>query len=604
MADVVEIIDAQQVFANNAIDQTAEFLDRLSSLASADSFVINGLPETNYVNNSLSSDAMSQLLSFRPVPPAFGTISAILPTIVEQLFSTLPDVAVPDFDKAAPTLNIPNAPSTALPTAPVAPSISDPVIPSAPDVLFPVAPILTGITFPDVPTITLPTFNTNLPDDSDLLVPSNTFTFFEVQYQSALLDGVKAKLLSDLTNGGYGIDPNDEALLWSRAREREVELASADMDEAFMQTAARGFSLPPGDLNVALQRARQLLADKVSTISRDIAIKRGDLYVQSRQFTIEQTKGLEQILIGFHNSIMERALNAAKATLEAAIEIFKAQVSKYNARLEAYKSEAQVFEARIRAQLSLVEIYRTTMEGKRIESEVQRNIVSLYTAQLESVNTVVNIYKTRLEAASIQAGIERIRLDSFRALIDAYTSQVSAKVAEFNMYDAQIRGETSKMQAYQVEVQAYTSKVQGAKTKSDILIARLQAEIAQAQQKVDVFKARIEGYRADLQGQTSNVTAILSAYGGDVELFKASATTAAEAIRLTQNSRALDYQTNLATSQIAIKNAEVLFSGLKAAQELKLNAAGHGADVSRAIAAGAVNSINSLVSLAAEAAAA
>lgn len=604
MADVVEIIDAQQAFANNAIDQTVEFLDRLSSLASADSFVISDLPETNYVNNSLSADAMSQLLSFRPTPPSYPQIFGVLPTIVEQLFSSLPDVAVPDFDKAAPTLTIPDAPSGALPTAPVAPAISDPVIPSAPDITFPVAPLLAGITFPDVPSVSIPTFNTTLPDDSDLLVPSNNFTFFEVQYQSALLSGLQAKLLADLTNGSYGIDPNDEALLWSRAREREVELASADMDEAFVQTAARGFPLPPGDLNVVLQRARQQLADKVSSISRDIAIKRGDLYVQARQFTIEQVKGVEQILIGFHNSIMERSLNAAKATLDASIEIFKAQVTRYNARLEAYKSEAQVFEARIRAQLALVEIYRTTMEGKRIESEVQRNIVSLYTAQLEAVNTVVSVYKTRLEAASIQAGIERIRLDSFRALIDAYTSQVSAKVAEFNMYDARIRGETSKMQAYQVEVQAYATKVSGAKTKADILVARLQSEIAAAQQKVDVFKARIEGYRADLQGQTSNVTAILSAYGGDVELFKASAGTVSESLRLTQNSRALDYQTNLATSQIAIQNAQVLFGGLKAAQELKLSAATAGSNVSLAIAAGAVNSINALVSLAAEAAAA
>jgi len=595
---VQDIINEQHDFAVGAVAQAQVFLDALSSLASADSINIDGLPETNYVSNG-DGGVAATLFGFRPVPPAIPTIAAILPTFVDSLISTLPDVVVPDFDKAAPILTIPDAPSGALPTPPTAPAISDPVIPSAPDITFPVAPTFTGIVLPDVPSISIPDFSATLPED-DLLVPSNIFTFNEVLYQSALLDELKSKLLNDLENGGYGIEPLDEAGLWSRARDRESEAASADMDELYVNAAARGFMMAPGDLNVALQRARQFLASKLASIEREIALKRGDLFVQSRQFTIEQVKGLEQILIGFHNSIMERALNAAKATLEASIEIFKTQVLRFNARLEAYKTEAQVFEARIRAQLALVEVYRTTMEGKRIESEIQRNAVALYSAQLDAVNTVVSVYKTRLEAASIQAGIERIRIDSFRALIDAFTSQVQAKVAEFNMYDSRIKGEISKMQAYQVEVQAYTSKVAGAKTKSDILIARLNSEIAKGNQRVEEFRARVDQYRADLQGQTANVTAILSGYGSDIEAYKATASAAAESLRLIQNSRALDYQTNIKTSEIAIENAKTTFQGIVAAQELKLTAAGQGASVTGALAAGAINAINALTTLQAE----
>lgn len=597
---VQDIINEQHDFAVEAVASAQEFLDSLATLASADSIIIEGLPAVNYVDNSNSTDAVFTLLGFRPPPADFNPITAELPTFVESLFSTLPDVIVPDFTKDAPILTIPQTPDSTLPIAPTAPSISDPVIPTAPEIVFPDAPVITGLDLPIPPSIEIPVFDTTLPDNSDILVPSNTFTFQEEAYQSAILDELQSKLLSDLENGTYGIEPLDEQGLWDRAREREVESASGDMDELYIQTAARGFPLPPGDLNVALQHARQLLANKVSSISRDIALKRGDLFVEARQFTIEQAKGLEQILIGFHNSVMERALNAAKATLEAAIAIFGAQVARYNAQLDAYKSEAQVFEARVRAQLATVEVYRTTMEGKRIESEIQRDQVALYSAQLDAVNTIVSVYKTRLEAASVQASVERIRLDSFRALIDAYTSQVSAKVAEFNMYDAQIRGETTKMQAYQAEVQAYTSKVAGAKAKSDILIARLESEISQGEQRVREFQARVDGYRADLQGQTAQVQATLARYSGDVDLFRASATAAAAGLELTQESRALDYNTNLKTSEIAIENAKTEFAGIKAALDLKLDASGAGAATTGALAAGAVNAINALTTLQAE----
>lgn len=597
---VQDIINDQHDFAVQAVADAQEFLDALATLASADSIEVGNLPSPNYVDNSNADDAVATLIGFRPPPAGFQPISADLPTFVDSAFSLLPDIVVPDFTKDAPVLTIPDTPDATLPIAPTAPAISDPVLPTAPDIVFPVAPTITGIDLPDEPSISIPVFDTTLPDNSDLLTPSNTFEFYEVEYSSALLDALQAKLLDEMENGGYGIEPLDEQGLWTRAREREVESASADMDELFVLTAARGFPLPPGDLNVSLQRARQLLANKLASIEREIALKRGDLYVENRRFTLEQARQLEQILIGYHNSVMERSLNAAKATLEAGIEVFKAQVTRYNALLDAYRTEAQVFEARVRAQLAEVEVYRTTMEGKRIESEIQRDFVALYNAQLNAVNTLVDVYKTRLEAAGVQASIERTRLESFRSLIDAYTAQVQAKVAEFNMYDARIRGETTKMQAYQAEVQAYTSKVAGAKAKADIEIAKLGSEIQRSAQRIEEFRARVDAYRADLQGQQANVTATLARYSGDVDLFRASASAVAEGLRLTQEARALDYNTNIKNAEIAIENARTVFAGIKAALDLKLSAAATGAAVGGQLAAGAVNAINALTSLQAE----
>src|SRR5690242_5189098 len=63
-----------------------------------------------------------------------------------------------------------------------------------------------GVGPPEAPSIVLATpSDISLPAD-DLLAPTNNFTFFEAAYVSTLLDPLKAKLLADLTTGGYGID--------------------------------------------------------------------------------------------------------------------------------------------------------------------------------------------------------------------------------------------------------------------------------------------------------------------------------------------------------------------------------------------------------------
>ena len=86
----------------------------------------------------------------------------------------------------------------------------------------------------------------------------------------------------------------------------------------------------------------------------------------------------------------------------------------------------------------------------------------------------------------------------------------------------------------------------------------------------------------------------------DVDLFRASASAVAEGLRLTQEARALDYNTNIKNAEIAIENARTVFAGIKAALDLKLSAAATGAAVGGQLAAGAVNAINALTSLQAE----
>ena len=190
---------------------------------------------------------------------------------------------------------------------------------------------------PDAPAVSLaavshiamPSFLT-----SDLPAPTNEFEFFEAQYQSALLDAAKAKLLDNIFSGGYGIEPGDEAALVQRFRDRETQNAMARIAEAGRSMAIRGFPLPPGELNLTIDASWQEFQNKVADADREVYLKRNSLYVENRQFTIREARELEQILIGFHNSVQERAFNVARASVEMAIAL-------YNAKLATYTSEDQ-----------------------------------------------------------------------------------------------------------------------------------------------------------------------------------------------------------------------------------------------------------------------
>ena len=595
---VESIIQSQLDFATDAVAGATVLIDRLTSLADSGVLVdpvVGEIPVPGYAFD-VSQTSLELLQSLFPSAIDVDPISATAPTFTPDTIDSLPDVVVPDFTKTAPVMDIPAPPSTLLPSVPTAPAIGDIVLPDAPTLTFPVAPEISGITFPDVPGIEIPSFTSSLPV-VDLVVPTNNFSFFEQLYQSSLLDALTAKLLADLENGGYGIEPDDEAALWDRARSRELENAMSEVEMLIANAAGRGFPLPPGDLNVALQRSHQDTQNKISTLNRDIALKRADLFAENRRFTIEQAKQTEQILIGYHNSVMERALNVARATFDAVMKIYDAEAARFNSRLDAYKAEAQVFEARVRAAVSQIEIYRVQMQGKQIEAEVQRAQVDVYNARLNGINAVVNLYKARMEAAQVQAGIERLKIEAFRGLVDAFGAQVQAKVAEFNMFEAQIKGETARMQAFGEEVKAYTAIVDASKIRSDINIARLRAQLDEAAQHIKVFEVQMEAYKTDISAQAQTIDAKVKVYGSQVQGASAEAGAISEAYRLDVARENLEFKRNVENAKIAIEKAKISMESLLASAKIRVDAAGHGSDMYKAFAAGSVNSINTLTSL-------
>lgn len=354
-------------------------------------------------------------------------------------YATVPNVIVPTFGAARPNLG----------------SLSFPAAPSAPNVAF-----------DSISAIALPI--------DDVLAPTSMFAFAEQPYLSILLNPLQTKLLNDLLNGGYGIDTTDEIMLTNRARDREVEVALTRINEAGRSFAIRGFPLPPGQLQVSIDRALQDMQDKVSSVSRDIYIERAKLFVENRQFTMKEVRELEAVTMNYWNLLNERTLNVAKMTAEFGITVFNAILDRYKTRLSAAEIAANVnrlivdvdvARARVASEIFTAQIagYDASLRGLLEPARLQ---VDLYRADVDEARVLNDAYiagaslQERVLDASVQQNIEisRMTIENARARILGVTSslQFQTEAAKFgsNAYFAQLTALFNSIATLSVSTQA------------------------------------------------------------------------------------------------------------------------------------------------------
>ncbi|MDB5896033.1 MAG: hypothetical protein JWQ88_3564, partial [Rhodoferax sp.] len=243
-----------------------------------------------------------------PAPQAVGAVPAI-PVIAfampagepAALEADMPVIDVGTFAEAAPALNLPNAPVVSYGLVPLIPDVAD--------ISLPAAPTLAAVAAPSYLSLNTPTFGgvdlhadylTRLDDIPTLsLVAPTPYSYAPgAGYASNLLSGLKATLNARLT-GGSGLAPAVEQAIWDRARSRETQLGLANEAEIMRNSEAFGFQLPAGVLAAQLREAQQGYYDKLSGLSRDVAIKQAELEQANLKDTIAAGMDLEGKLIDY-----------------------------------------------------------------------------------------------------------------------------------------------------------------------------------------------------------------------------------------------------------------------------------------------------------------
>lgn len=504
------------------------------------------------------------------------------------------DTSVPTFDAIAPTIAIPNAPDPDVGAGPGAgPSILDAPLPDSPSVVIPAVPTFDEFQLPASPAFDLPSFTAIAPQNL-IAPPTDRFSYVDPGYVSDLHDPLVQKLLSDLQNGSYGIDAGDEAALWFRARDRAAGQARSEVEEAQRRMAQSSFPMPQGAMIEAIDQAQQKAQSVLSEANREIGLRRSELYVEGRKFTIQQVQGYEKIRIDLYGAQQERALNAAKAVVELGVAVFDASVKNFQVQLDSYKTEASVFESRVRGELAKAEVFRAQIEAEKTRVEFNRAKLDLYNAQLAAINSTVELYKARLQAANIYTQIQGQRLEVFRSQVMAYAERVRAKEAEYGIYQAQIKGQLANLDVYKAQIDAYNGRISGLETRAKVQLQSNEALLQNFRAAVEVYKARLDAANKDVQARLEESRAKGIFYGLDVEAYRAYTSAADASLKVQNEQTRFNLDWNRASLAARVAQVEFRLKQLGLSVDLQKDVNGHGVDFMRAALGGAVSGLNSL----------
>lgn len=592
---VTQQIEYATDHADDAFDSAQLFLEKLANYVSG----VAPIAESGFFQD-VTTPQSDFVIPNSPTEPVINPVTISIPSFtplaVDSTFGSLGPA--PEFLVADPTLNLPLAPGVLTVTAPTdAPNIDTnfvyPTAPTETELALPSVPLFEELNIPAAPTINIPTFTEGLPDVTTIgPPPGDTFNWTEAMYTDALLAQTSTELYNRITNGGTGLNATVEQAIWDRARNREDINAVRSAQQLVIEQAARGFSRPTGSMLAGLDLLAQETQNKNADLSREIAIKQAELEQSNIQFALESSIKLEGQLLGFADSMQNRALEAEKVTVELAIELYKARVSQFQIELDTYKAAASVFETEVKAELTRIEIYKTEVQAQGLINDINDSSVKLYVAQLEGVKTTVDIYRSEIDAVNSRIQSEALKLDLFKSEVQAYGLQVSAKRDEFGIYAEQVKAELTKVTVFEAQASAFAARIQAYST-------QVGAEAAKVDARVESSKAHTQGYLATVDGLIKQAQANQVQVQSAVDIFKGQSTVftakvGAEEARVSAESKLYDLAVREATAQaeISIKNAEIALINADNISKLQLEAIKAGATVSSQLAASSLSALN------------
>lgn len=524
--------------------------------------------------------------------PNLQTIAFTAPTAPTT--TALPSVSIniDDFTEVAPEVTVPNAPTLSFGTAPTIPEIGAVAIPSAPTLSTVVLPTMLSLSTPTFAGVDLrPDWLTKLEEMPKLTLVSPTpFSYArDAEYASALLSALKAKLASRL-DGGSGLAPAVEQAIWDRARSRETATALANEAEITRASEALGFDLPPGVLAAQLREAQQNYYNKLSALSRDVAIKQAELEQENLKQTIAAGMQLEGQLIDYCYKREQSAFQAAKEYADNAIAMHNAAVEAYKALLAGYQTYASTYKTIIDGELAKVEVYKSELQAEQTKASINQALVQQYKAQIDAGMAQVDIYKAQVGAAQTLVSLEQAKIGAAGEQIRAYTARVNAEVAKVEAFKAEVQAQSSVVEMYKTKAQAFSAKVGAQAEKARAEISRYSA-IAQSN------AALWEGYKAEVQGKIAAMDAIRSTNSQLIDAYRAenSATEAVAAMTTkVWETKIKDYE---ASMSLMLQQAKANNDALTHANQAKLDAAKVGAQVYSQLTASAYGMMNGTASI-------
>lgn len=564
-ADVVHtVFSIADQFAQNAYEKTETFINALNS-------TVYTPPTISVTWESLAAPSLPGM----PDAPTLPEINFVVPTgAPDDLVLAEPTFTIDDFTEEAPELTLPDAPTITIGTAPTIPSISAVTLPDAPTVTMPDAPTFLALSTPTFAGIDLHedwlTELENIPTLS-LAAPTPYSYTRGAAYSSALLTALQSTIQTRL-GGGTGLDATVEQAIWDRARDRETQIWLTNEAEVNRQSEALGYHLPPGVLAAQIRQAQQDRANKLSELSRDVAIKQAELEQQNLKDAIAAGMQMESTLIDYAWKLETFAFESAKFTAENAIQVYNAQVENYKALLDGYRTYASAYDTIIKAELAKVDAFKALLDAERTKAEVNVSLVNAYKAEIEAGMAVVDIYKAQVSAAQTLVQLEEAKIGAAGEQIKAFVAQVNAETSKVEMFKAQVDAQGTLVNIFETKARAFSAKV-GAQAE------RARAEISRYNSLAQAYASKWDGYKTKVLTEGERIKALGIQSNALLDGYKAAATaTVAEAEMHTKvwEGNIKQYE---AGQNIVLQTAKINSDALIQTNNARLDAAKVGAQV-------------------------
>lgn len=451
-----------------------------------------------------------------PKLPAIPAVQFAMPgdQPTQLVGADMGDVSIDDFNVAPPQMNFAPAPVLNIGQVPILPTIRDVAVPDAPEVDLPAAPAFLSLTTHTFGGVDLGEgWLDKLDDIPELsIIEPKPFTYDRgPAYASQLLENLKATINARL-RGGTGLNPVVEQALWDRARDRETQIALAREAEVKRSAESMGFPLPSGAMAGQLADARREYHDKLSGLSRDIAIKQAELEQENLRDAIAQGVQLEGQLLDNAYKLELLAFEAAKEFAANSIAAMNAGLERYKALLDGYRAYASAYDTLVRAEMSKVEVFKALLSAEQVKADINKSLVDRYKAEIDGRMAAVEIYKARVGAAQTLVQLEQARMQTAGEQVRAFVATINAETAKVDVYKAQVSAEASKQDAYRSLVQAYSSKASAQAEKARVQVERFRSLIAAKGLEWDGWKAKLSAESVRMESAARQSSIVLDGY--------------------------------------------------------------------------------------------
>ena len=448
---------------NDIKDFAIDALNNVDDISDAIRDLIEGLEPVDVDIDLNNAGTLST--SFDIDDPNYVTV----PEFIEQTLSYNPSLNLPtfnstvsppdDFTKEPPELDYGDSPNPLTAEPPTnAPVVGDYPFPDDPDQTIPAVPSLRPIEVPNLPSLSLPEFTAALPDEPQLLT-FTTLDWSEEDYSPEVQAEVIAQIEAIL-GGSTGIPDHIWDMIESRARRQIRAVARKDEQDAVDYWASRGHFLTNGQLRLRVAQAADRDREQVSELVRELVIQDFKIYVERLNNALAQGIALEGQLIGLHNAVQTRALQAAEMVFKTQLDFAKYYLEYYNARMQGYTAKAQVFQTVMQGELARLEETRIKLEQQKLVSELNLQDLEAYKAQITAIVALYGLFEKQVDAVVAKYDADKTRVEAFAEQVNVYESQVEAYKTEWEAYTARINGEVAKLEAFKTEADVFGTRVQ------------------------------------------------------------------------------------------------------------------------------------------------